>query len=424
MPSLGDVIVGALQELLRTLFNPITDIIENYGSELIKVVIGTPHPNQVFSAPTNGPWPAIYEYYWDSVVPLSLFLWAAAIGLIIFFESTSHLFSSYHRTKLKKRAFSGLLGILSWWWIAALSLRFMSALAEFIVPQLSEVTLFETLSFSGMGVLGTVMALMTDFTLFVLIALLYLMREVVLYLFVLLMPILIVLWVPGVGPLSLVSKFSRRLAGFYFPFLFMTIPVAILFRLGGLLGSSFDASMGGFGSWLIALVIPIIALIAPLVLFWQAGALFFVADRASQHVSRNRARARVTKTRDAGQTVQHGRRNFARGVRGEPAVTQGGQSLLPSNDSRAHAAGKAVRRPAERMRSAVDRTGGGGGGGSGSSGDSTASSTTETRTDRSRTGSGSSSETDRNETFDALRDRGSNRSGGRDQDDDRPYYID
>jgi len=43
------------------------------------------------------------------------------LGIVIFLESTSYLFGSYHRSKLKKRAFSGLLGILSWWWVAALA---------------------------------------------------------------------------------------------------------------------------------------------------------------------------------------------------------------------------------------------------------------------------------------------------------------
>src|SRR6056297_1686536 len=156
LSSLGDIIVGAIKDLLTELFKPVTKVIQNYGDELVDVVVGTKHPDTVFGPPTNGAWPAIYDYYWDSIVPLALFLWAVSIGLVIFFETTSHLFSSYHRTKLKKRAFSGLLGILMWWWIAALSLRFTGALADVIVPSLSDISLFETLSFGSMGVLGLV----------------------------------------------------------------------------------------------------------------------------------------------------------------------------------------------------------------------------------------------------------------------------
>ena len=249
LDGLGDIIIGALTELLRILFSPIRSVIEDHGDALLDLVVGTPHPDSVFSAPTNGPWPNIYSYYWEAIVPLSLSLFGLSIGLVIFFESTSHLFSTYHRTKLKKRAFSGLLGILSWWWIAALSLRFIDSLAAFLIPSVSDISLFQTLSFTGMGVLGLVFTLSTDFVLFVLIGLIYLVRQLALYLFVLMMPLLIVFWIPGVGPFSLVAKFMRRLAGFYVPFLFMTIPVALLFRVGDLLGQSADFSATGIGAW-------------------------------------------------------------------------------------------------------------------------------------------------------------------------------
>jgi len=60
------------------------------------------------------------------------------LGIVIFLESTSYLFGSYHRSKLKSEPSAAcLLGILSWWWVAALSLRFVDALTGFIVPDLS-----------------------------------------------------------------------------------------------------------------------------------------------------------------------------------------------------------------------------------------------------------------------------------------------
>jgi len=100
-----------------------------------------------------------------AIVPLSLSLYGLMLGIVIFLESTSYLFGSYHRSKLKKRAFSGLLGILSWWWVAA-SLRFVDALTGFIVPDLSEIALFETASFAILGVLGVIIAQAVNLTLF------------------------------------------------------------------------------------------------------------------------------------------------------------------------------------------------------------------------------------------------------------------
>lgn len=408
MSTLGDVIVDALQELLRILFSPITSVIKRHASDLVKAVVGTPHPNAVFSKPTNGAWPTVYDYYWDTFIPLSLFLWALSIGLVIFFESTGHLFSSYHRSKLKRRAFSGLLGILAWWWIAAISLRFMNALTGFLVPNLSDITLFETLSFSTMGVLGLVVSLSVDLVLFVLIALIYFMRQVVLYLFVLLMPLLIVFWIPGVGPFTLASRFMKRLAGFYVPFLFMTVPVALLFRLGDLLGTSFGLSMSGIGAWLIALVIPIVAVVSPFVLFWQAGALFFIADRASHRVSTQRAHRRLANTRERGQTTAHTGRNFTRGVQGEPPIRRDGQIVF--GGSRAHAAGSRLSATGSRLRNGLQRRRGGGRGGAG--------------------GADSGSDASRNENFENLRGGRSGSDGRRKPTehhrgtaDDDPRYI-
>mgnify|MGYP006285838567 CR=1 FL=1 len=351
MSSFWDAFVDAIAEFLRLLFAPVESFVETFGNELIQIVVGTPAPNAVFTAPTNGPWPAIYDYYWAAIVPLSLSLYGLMLGIVIFLESTSYLFGSYHRSKLKRRAFTGLLGVLSWWWICALSLRFVDALTGYIVPDLSEIALFETASFAVLGVLGVVVAQGVNLTLFLLLALVYTIRQLAVYLFVLLMPLLIVFWIPGVGPFTLVSRFMQRLAGFYAPVLFMTLPVALLLRLGELLGDSFSLSLGGVGAWLLALLIPVAALFAPLVMFWQAGALFFFADRASRHASPTKARQRFSRLREGSETAAHSGRNFGRGVAGKPAVNRDNQQLIDASRSRAHSAGTRVKETRTRLQS-------------------------------------------------------------------------
>lgn len=415
MNSIGDVIVDSLQELIRALINPISGFISERGSQLLRLIVETPNPDSVFTRPTNGGWPAIYDFYWETMIPLSLLLWGLMIGVIILLESSSYLFSNYHRTKLKKRAFSGLLGILSWWWIAALSLRFIDGLSTFLLPSLSEISLFDTLSITAIGILGLALSLTVDLVLFLILALLYLIRQVVLYLFVLLMPILIVFWVPGVGPFSLASQFMKRLAGFYVPFLFMTVPVALLFRLGQLLGSSVSLSIDGVGQWLLAIVTPLVAIISPFILFWQAGALFFMADRAASQASRTQGKERIASAKQTGKTTSHGGRNFRRGLEGKPAVDRDGQTLFGSGGSRAHAAGSRVNTTATTLQNRI-QTG---------SNSTTASSASAPGTDDSS----------RNNQFDTLRDRGesTNRteentskrdeSQASEMDDDRPRYI-
>lgn|GEM_PF-885418 len=352
--GLKDAIIDGLEQFLRQLFSPITGVIERYVNDLVRLLVETPHPDVVFAKPSNGAWPELHEYYWGSIIPLALLLWGLMIGVVILLESMSYLFSNYHRSKLKKRAVTGLLGILSWWWLAALSMQLMSGLTEFLVPDLSEISLFETLSFAAIGVLGIAVSLSIDLVLFVLLAVIYFTRILVLYLFVLLMPLLIALWVPGVGPFSLASQFMKRMAGFYVPFLFMTVPVALLFRLGEILGSSVSLSMGGLGTWLTALVIPFAALVSPIVLFWQAGALFFVGDRMAHRTSRHRASSRMQSAKHHGAEATRGGKNFARGVRGDPAQTAGGQTVFGSGQSRSHAAGSRLHSMGSRLRGAYD----------------------------------------------------------------------
>jgi len=234
------------------------------------------------------------------------------------------------------------------------------------------------------------------------------------HLFVLLMPLLIVFWIPGVGPFTLISRFVQRLAGFYAPILFMTLPVALLLRLGELLGESFSLSLGGVGAWLLALLIPVAALFAPLVMFWQAGALFFFADRASRHASLGRAQQRVSRMRDGSESAAHGGRNFGRGVAGKPAVNRDNQQLLDSSRSRAHSAGSRVNQARNRLQSAfADR----GSTASGPDGD-----------DAGGRNASQDARGARSENFEALRDRGGggdspSRTDGDTSSDDQPRYI-
>lgn len=354
LDGLVDVIIEAIMDLLKLLFSPIESVIEEHAGDLARFIVRTPAPDSVFDRPTNGPWPNVYDYYWDTIVPVSLFLYSLSLGVVILLESMSHLFSNYHRSKLKKRATSGLLGILSWWWICALALRFVDSLTTFLVPSLSDVSFFETLSFGAMGVIGLVFTLTADFLLFVLIGLVYLARYLMLYMFVLMMPLLIVVWIPGVGPFRLASGFARRMAGFFVPFLFMTVPVALLFRLADLIGHDYGASLGGIGSWLTALIIPMIALVAPFVLIWQAGAIFFVAQRAGRHASARRARTRGQRLQARGSDAVHAGRNFFRGVRDAPAMDQDGQLKIGSGNSRTHAAGSRLSAAGSRLRVGIN----------------------------------------------------------------------
>jgi hypothetical protein len=351
-------VVEALETFLVELVSPVEGFIEDYGGTVIQVVLDTPTPNRVFMAPTNPPWVAIYDYYWGGIVPVALLLFALAGSLVILLETTSGLFSSYHRAQLKRRAVVALVGVLSWWWVNAFALRLVDSLVVTIAPSLAELTLFETASFGALGLLGVVVSLATDFVLIGVVALLYILRHVLIYFYTLLVPLLLVAWIPGVGPFRSVTGLVRQAAGLYVPLLLAPVPAALLFRLGLLLGESGSfGSLDGFGAWIAALVVPFVAILAPVVLVWQTGRIATAANAAARNVSRERAMARAGRLRDAGGSVASrgaagatGARHFARGARDDLTTDARGRYKLDSGDSRAQAAGARVRRGLGRLR--------------------------------------------------------------------------
>jgi hypothetical protein len=197
----------------------------------------------------------------------------------------------------------------------------------------------------------------------------------------------------------------KRLAGFYVPFLFMTVPVALFFRIGELLGQSFGLSVSGFTAWLVGLVMPLVAILSPFIIFWQAGAFLFTSERMAHHTSAGLARDRAAKAREGGAKTTQGGRNFSRGLQGQPAIDRDGQTKFRSGDSRAHAAGSRMRGTGSTLHSAYTATSGIAG---------------KTVNARSRSGSSkgrqSGSSEDRTQRFDPL--RGSR--GDASQTDDQP----
>jgi hypothetical protein len=251
------------------------------------------------------------------------------------------------------------MGILSWWWIAAVSLRLADQVARFITPDLNSISLFQTLSFAGIGLLGVIVSLSVDLVLFGLIALIYFTRQLVLYGFVLGMPLLIVAWIPGIGPFRFVATLTQRLAGFYVPLLVMTIPVALLFRLGAILGEAATLSLGGIGLWLTALVIPFVAVLSPFLLIWQAGATFFIGEQMIRHTSPTRLPTRDRNGTQYTETAVHASRNAVRGLRDKPAVRRDGQTLLRTTSGtatdRGHRVGSHLRTTTTSLRDVFRR---------------------------------------------------------------------
>ena len=170
-------------------------------------------------------------------------------------------------------------------------------------------------------------------------------------------------------------------------------------------------------------MIPLLAVASPFILFWQAGALFFIADRAARHVSAQKARGRLSRGQERLRTARQGGKNLIRGVRDEPAVKSDGQYVLNSGDSRAHASGQRLNTTGSRLREAITEEGGSSGDGDsgGGSGGSTANSNSNSSPGGGASSDGGSKEFDRD---DAIRDpQPPTRNQNRESADDPPRYI-
>ncbi|MDY7081384.1 MAG: hypothetical protein SXQ77_03005 [Halobacteria archaeon] len=211
------------------------------------VTIRTPHPSPssgfFFGTPASEPWASLYGYYSEVILPLTLLILAAAIGILMFSGTLGGLLSGYERSLVQRRLFLGFLFVLAWWGVGTLTLQFADGLATSIAPDVDVVAQ----SFSGAlnpasASGGTVTrAILTSLEAGVILgmAFLYLLRWVGIYALMLGMPIAVALWVVNIGPFAYLSKMVEGLATKFIPLAFVSVPAAVLFRVGDLLFGSF-----------------------------------------------------------------------------------------------------------------------------------------------------------------------------------------
>lgn len=266
-----DGIVSAIEEVVLrgadTLHTSVIDILPF----AVGVTIRTPHPSPeggfVFGQPTTEPWTSLYSYYIDFILPITLLLLGAAIALVLFSGTLGSLLSGYERSLTQRRLFLGFLFILAWWGVGTLTLQFSDGLATSIAPNVDSVAgsftaALDPASASG----GPVMrGALTVFEAAVVLgmAFLYLLRWVGIYALMLGMPIAVALWVVNVGPFAYLSRIVEGLATKFIPLAFVSVPVAIIFRVGDLLFSS-SVPIENFGHpiapFVLALGFPILSI--------------------------------------------------------------------------------------------------------------------------------------------------------------------
>ncbi|GAA0311851.1 MULTISPECIES: hypothetical protein [Halarchaeum] len=226
---------------------------------------GTPTPNTdgafVFGQPTNAPWESIHHaLIGGEIMVVSLLLLVICVQgrhLIRIFN----IGSAYESRRTRKTAWVGAFLIITWYWIAVLTLYLINGFTIALLPSFSSLStamlgyLQNTITNPG---LSLVFALLGGLSMWALEALYYI-REVLLYVYIYGMPIAFALAYGNVPVLSDVAMgFAKR----FVPLAILPLPAAVVFKGYDLLYSQHALSPGSpFLKYLVAVSLPLVALV-------------------------------------------------------------------------------------------------------------------------------------------------------------------
>lgn len=239
--------------------------------------------DRVFVKPasSDAPWYSIYEATVGGeimfVALIVLFLCVQGRHFVRIFEYGS---AREHR-RTRRSAVTGGFLIVSWYWVAVLCLSVVEALTIGILPDVDRVgialtamvpqgleTPILTLGMAAVGGLSIVM-----------LRALFVLRELLLYVFVYTMPIGIAV---AYGNIPVVSEIARRIAVQFVSLAILPLPTALLFRGYELLftGSNTLPLSGGFVEYIVAISLPVLAVFVT----WKTFS--YAAPLASRSIGR------------------------------------------------------------------------------------------------------------------------------------------
>lgn len=230
----------------------------------------------IFSRPaqSDGIWHSIYE----STVAGETTVFAL---IILFLCVQGHHFirifnygSAHEARKARRSSWVGAFLIVTWYWLGVLTLYFVQGVTIGLIPDMqrvggSLVTLLPQAA--GTPGLTLVMAMLGGLSMVALKAL-FIIREVLLYVYLYGMPIGIAV---AYGNIPVMSDIARRLIAQFIPLAALPLPAAILFRGYELLFvGEHQLQLGGdFAQYLVVISLPIIALLVTWKTFKYAAPL-------------------------------------------------------------------------------------------------------------------------------------------------------
>ena len=217
----------------------------------------------IFSEPPESDeiWHSIYE----STVAGETMIFALIILLLCVqgyhFIRIFNYGSAYEARKARRSSWIGAFLIITWYWVAVMTLYFVQALTIGLIPdmaRLGDEILAILPQAAGSPGLTLIMASLGGLSMVALKAIFFI-REILLYVYLYGMPFGIAI---AYGNIPVLSTIARRLAVQFIPLAILPLPAAILFRGYELLfvGSTSLPITGDFAQYLVVISLPIIAL--------------------------------------------------------------------------------------------------------------------------------------------------------------------
>lgn len=264
--SLGELGVQWFEDGVNLVTGWFRDGLAEGYQVISSVLFGTPTPvtrgSFVFGPPTNDPWPTLYDALVGGEITV-----LALLTLVIAVQGRHvirifNIGSAYEDRRTKRTAWTGAFLIVSWYWIATVTLLLVEGFTLAVLPDVSLLinAMQQFLAVSLLNpALALLMAAVGGVAMWVLQALFFI-RRLLIFIYVYGMPFGIAL---AFANIPVVSQIARSLCLRFVPLAMLPLPVAILFAGYGFLFASTELAFTvlpiAFLKLLIATSLPVLA---------------------------------------------------------------------------------------------------------------------------------------------------------------------
>ncbi|MFC7130571.1 hypothetical protein [Haloferax chudinovii] len=281
-PVSGQVCNGFI-DAIRAIAQAYLEFARDVAEWSIEFLVSRPVPLQngemeLVDRPTNAPMGTAYDMWFTKGLPIGLALWGFGMVLLRLTTILPGGSAAAHRSKtLRQKGWFGLFFILASWIWAAVVLHLSQGMILAVAPDGADLVA-DLGSIGGNNAaagLGIILVWLSSGVLFLLIALVFGLSWVSVFIFAPALPIFIALSLVDFGPLSIVSKVGQMGRDLFVTVAFLPFPTALVLGFGYPIINAARSSMPGPASVvpglgvyaLLTLCLWVIALLSPIMLF-------------------------------------------------------------------------------------------------------------------------------------------------------------